>query len=255
MNLNLDNKVFIISGSSSGIGRGIAKGLLEEGAKVVLTGRKNLEKTFKTLSSAYPDRVISCGGDLNAPQTLEKMESEVIDKWSCIDGLVANAGAVKPVPDWNISDDDWDWYYEMNLKIATRFVTRFIPYLERTSGSIVFTGSIAGLEDIGAPLPYSASKIALTMYAKGLARQLSKQGIRVNTVAPGNIIFPGGNWDKKQQANPELIQKMLNDKVPMGRFGTPEDIANMVVFLLSEKANFITGSCFVVDGGQTNLVF
>ena len=113
--------------------------------------------------------------------------------------------------------------------------------------------SIAGIEDIGAPLPYSASKAALTMYSKGLAKKLAGDSIRVNTVAPGNITFPNGNWERRQKVDPKAVQKLLDEEVPQKRFGAPEDIGNMVAFLASEKAGFITGGCFVVDGGQTSL--
>ena len=255
MKLELDEKVFIVSGSSRGIGKGICQVLLGEGAFVVLTGRdiSSLKQANDEISRECPDRSIYVVGDLNENSTLEKLRSEVLERWSRIDGVIANAGAVKPVPDWDIQECDWQWYFKANFEIAFRFVTHFIPDLKDTKGNIVITSSIAGIEEIGAPLPYSSSKAALNMYAKGLASKLAEDGIRVNTVAPGNIIFPGGNWDLKSKKNPQDIQKMLRDKVPLQSFGDPSDIGNMVAFLLSSKAKFITGSCFVVDGGQSSL--
>jgi len=139
------------------------------------------------------------------------------------------------------------------LFIKLSLLNHLIPHLIKSSGNIVLTGSIAGIEEIGAPIPYSVSKAALTMYAKGLSKKLAEHHIRVNSIAPGNIIFKGGNWDKKNQNDPEGIQKMLKGKVPLKKFGTPEDIGNMVTFLLSERSGFITGSCVVIDGGQTEL--
>jgi 3-oxoacyl-[acyl-carrier protein] reductase len=255
MNLNLADKVFVVSGSSRGIGKGIAEVLLAEGARIILTGRDpvSLASTFDELHNKFSDRVLQCAGDLSEIEILKRVEKLVLQKWSQIDGVIANAGAVKPVAEWDIPEADWEWYFDANFNVAIRFVTQFIPHLKQTKGSIVFISSIAGVEDIGAPLPYSSSKAALTMYAKGLARKLARDRIRVNTVAPGNIIFPGGNWYEKQKANPEAIHRMLEEKVPLQQFGTPEDIGNMVAFLVSEKARFITGSCFVVDGGQTSL--
>ncbi|MBN2121137.1 MAG: SDR family oxidoreductase [Candidatus Omnitrophica bacterium] len=253
MRLGLEKKVFIVSGSSRGIGKGIAKILLEEGACVVLTGReeKSLKATFREFSSLFKGRLLEQAGDLNTTSTLKKLRQKVLKKWGRINGLVANAGGVKPVKELFISDSDFKWYFQANFELARRFVTYFIEDIKETKGAIVFISSIAGLEDVGAPLAYSAAKAALGVYAKGLSRRLAFEGIRVNTVAPGNILFAGGNWDKKQKANPEAVKKMLKEKVALRCFGSPEDIGNIVAFLLSERAGFITGSCFVVDGGQT----
>lgn len=255
MNLGLKNKTFIVSGSSRGIGLGIAKTLLNEGAKVFITGIDaiELDKTFSNLEKDYGGNVLSQSGDLNLPETLDRVENKIISEWGGVDGIVANAGAVKPVPDVMIDINDWQWYLNNNLLVAINFITKFIPHLTKSSGNIVLTGSIAGIEEIGAPIPYSVSKAALTMYAKGLSKKLAEHNVRVNSVAPGNIIFNGGNWYRKNQNDPEGVQRMLNEKVPLKKFGTPEDIGNLVAFLLSEKSSFITGSCVVIDGGQTEL--
>ena len=149
-------------------------------------------------------------------------------------------------------DEDWEWYFSSNFNVAVRFITYLIPHLKKTKGTITLINSMR-MKDIGAPLPYSSSKAAMAMYAKGLSRKLAEDRIRVNTVVPGNILFPGGNWDKKQKANPKMIREFLEAKVPLKQFGSPEDIGNIVAFVVSDKAKFITGSCFVVDGGQTTL--
>ena len=255
MKLDLVDKIYIVSGSSRGIGKGICQILLEEGASVVLSGRDevSLKQTNEEFCEEYPNRSIYVAGDINEKVTLEKIRLKVLDQYPRIDGIIANAGSVKPVPEWDIEENDWHWYFKANFEIAFRFITHFIPDLKASKGNIVIISSIAGIEEIGAPLPYSSSKAALSMYAKGLASKLAVEGIRVNTVAPGNIKFPGGNWDLKSKNNPANVQKILKDKVPLQSFGDPCDIGNMVAFLLSEKAKFITGSCFVVDGGQTSL--
>ena len=254
MNLNLHDKVFIISGSSRGIGKGIAETFLTEGAKVVLTGRREdcLDSTYIEFNDKFPRNVIRCVGDINNEHVLDEIEKTVLDEWLRIDGIVANAASIKPVGDWNIPEEDWNWYLTNNLKLAVCFVTKFVEHLKNTKGSIIIISSIAGIEEIGAPLPYSASKAALNMYSKGLAKKLARDHIRVNTIAPGNILFQDGNWDKKQKADSAAIQKMLDEKVPLNRFGSPEEIGCIAAFLSSEKAGFITGGCFVVDGGQTS---
>jgi 3-oxoacyl-[acyl-carrier protein] reductase len=256
MNLNLQKKVFIVSGSSQGIGKGIAKGLLEEGAHVVITGRdlEKLENCKQELAKTSIDcHVMAVPGDLNNEQVLSKIENEVLNKWGHINGVVANAGAIKSIETWNIPDEDWDWYFEANFKVAYRFVTKFIPSIIKTKGSIVFISSIAGIEEIGAPLPYSAAKSSISMYAKGLARILAKEEVRVNVVNPGNVLFDGGNWDRRLHNDPDATYTLIKNNVPMNDFASPADIAAATLFLLSEQAKFITGSSLSVDGGQTSL--
>jgi len=255
MKLFLEHKKYIVTGSSRGIGLGIAKTLLEEGASVMITGIDSAEvmDTFTQLNNEFSEKVMFQDGNLTDPIVITLLENKIIKEWGNIDGIIANAGAVKPVPDWDILTLDWDWYFQNNFEIAVGLVTMTIPYLIKTKGNIVFIGSIAGIEEIGAPLPYSTSKAALTMYSKGLSRKLAQYKIRVNTVAPGNIIFKDGNWDKKSKTDLASVNKMLEEKVPLKQFGTPEDIGNIVAFLLSEKAKFITGACIVIDGGQTSM--
>lgn len=255
MNLYLSDKVAVISGSSRGIGRGIAAALLQEGCRVVVTGRnaQDVESCEKDFSSLYPGKVMGFSGELSNERVLDDLAQNILSKWGKIDCLVANAGAVKPVEELDICSEDWQWYINSNFYVAVRLIRRFVPEVKKSRGSIVLISSIAGVEDIGAPLPYSAAKAALSMYAKGLARKLAVHQIRVNCIAPGNIIFPGGNWARKREADPEAVNALIESKVPLKRFGTPEEIGVACAFLLSEKSSFTTGACFVVDGGQTAL--
>ena len=140
----------------------------------------------------------------------------------------------------------------LNFRAAVTLIEAALPELLATKqGSIVAVGSIAGIESIGAPLAYGAAKAALTHYVAGLARLTGPSGVRVNTVAPGNVLFPGGAWAERLAGESANVQVMLDREVALARFGTPAEIAAAVAFLASDRASFITGSCLVVDGGQT----
>jgi 3-oxoacyl-[acyl-carrier protein] reductase len=141
---------------------------------------------------------------------------------------------------------------DLNFHGSRRITNAVLPsMLTRKSGSIVYISSIAGKEAIGAPIHYGVAKAALIAYVKSLARTLGSSNIRANVVCPGNIYFEGGTWDLKLKENENAVTQMLKDRVPLNRFARPEEIANLVVFLASERASFITGSCVVADGGQT----
>jgi 3-oxoacyl-[acyl-carrier protein] reductase len=254
MNLDLDNKVFVVSGSSRGIGFEIAKALAKENAHVLLTGRnmQELESAKVTLSEFGTGEVVYVHGDLNHSDVMSKIVDKIKNTWGYISGLVANAGATKPTSEWNINKEDWQWFMEANFGVARNFITPFIPDLIESKGSIVLIGSIAGIEEIGAPLPYSASKAALSMYAKGLARKLAADGVRVNVVNPGNVLFEGGNWAWRMNNDAEATKAFIAQNVPMNDFAKPSDISAITLFLLSHNARFITGSSIAVDGGQTS---
>jgi 3-oxoacyl-[acyl-carrier protein] reductase len=257
MNLDIKGKVVFITGSSRGIGLGITKILLEEDCKVIINGRnqERLNKTTNDLVNQYSGNILAVAGDVNEVAIIKKVKEKALERWGQLDGVVANAGAVKKIYEWDIPEKDWNWYFTNNFSVAYNAIQALVPLLTNSQGSIVTIGSIAGLEDVGAPLPYASSKAALLIYTKSLSRKLADKKIRVNMVSPGNILFPGGNWDKKQKSNPDNIHKMLQEKVPLEMFGSPEDIGNVVAFLLSSKARFITGTNIVVDGGQTNSMY
>jgi 3-oxoacyl-[acyl-carrier protein] reductase len=254
MDLGLAGKVVFVAGSSRGIGKGIARVFLDEGARVVLTGRdpQALRAARDALSTGREDRVATYCGDLASAEAIQDAHRQTMGRWGGVDVLVCNVGSGTGRAGWHLMAADWESIFEINLWSGIRLVEVFLPgMVEARRGGILFIGSIAGLESLGAPLPYSAAKAALEKYSKDLARQVAGYGIRVNTIAPGNVIFPGGSWQRKLDGDPAGVTSTIAREVPLARFGEPEEIGAAAAFLASDRASFITGACLVADGGQT----
>jgi 3-oxoacyl-[acyl-carrier protein] reductase len=154
------------------------------------------------------------------------------------------------VPPGSETHTEWTKILSTNLFSATNMIERTRPMLEKHRGNIVCISSICGIEALGAPVTYSAAKAALNAYIVGVAKTFGKAGIRINGVAPGNILHPGSVWQRRLEADKSGTEAMLQREVALGRLGTPEDVANMCLFLASDRAAFVTGSVFVADGGQ-----
>lgn len=255
MDLRLVDRVAYVAGSSRGIGFAIAQTFLEEGARVVLSGRdqSSLDKAMEAFAQAHGShRVLSFCGDLADPHFSALTLQQTADHFGRIDCLVANVGAGTDVSGWDVSSEEWQRVFMANFWISQRLAHQAIPWLLAAGGgNIIFISSLAGVEEIGAPVSYATTKGALNVFAKSLARMLGPLGIRVNVIAPGNIIFPESRWEAKLAARREEITAMIHHEVPLGRFGAPKEIADAVVFLASERASFITGACLLVDGGQS----
>ena len=256
MDLRLKDQVVFVAGSSRGIGRAIAAALLDEGARVVLTGRDaaSLDATRAQLEeSAGVERVIAIAGDFADAAVIAAAFEQTIKRFGRIDHLIANLGTGRGEPGWDQADEEWTRLFEENFFASTRLTQGVLPYLlgNAEGGSVLYISSIVAVEATRAPLPYSAAKAALNNYAKNLARQLGPQNVRVNTIAPGNIFFEGGSWERRLDSGREAVEQMLQAEVPQQRFGTPEEIASLACYLCSPLAGFATGSCYVMDGGQT----
>ena len=249
MDLELKGKNALITGSSKGIGYAIATLLHKEGCNVTINGRNN--ETLKKTITTFNERIHSCAADVTKVDDCHTLIKETINKWGSIDIIVCNVGSGTSVKPGDENFEEWQKVFLNNFYSAVNVIEAAKNELSKSGGSIVCISSIAGMESTGAPVTYSVSKSALNAYVKNISKPLAKLGIRINAVIPGNIIFEGSVWTKKLSENPQDVEKMLKNEVAMQRFGKPQEIANFVAFLCSEKSSFATGSLFVVDGGQT----
>jgi len=250
VNLNLEGRVVLVGGASRGIGLAIATAFIQEGCQVILTARNSdgLGAAVDILGSQAFAEVV----DLSDPRACEALTCAIERLYGRLDVMVANAGSGTSVRPGQETSDEWQRVIQQNLFTATNLIAASRPLMARGGGgAMVCVSSICGREALGAPVTYSAAKAALEATINGLSRPFAQDQIRLNGVAPGNILFPGGSWENKLQEDPIGVSAMLARDVPRGDFGTPQDVANAVVFLASDRAAFITGAVLVVDGGQT----
>jgi 3-oxoacyl-[acyl-carrier protein] reductase len=255
MDLNLRDNAVLVTGGSRGIGRGIAEAFLDEGAKVVIGGRNadDLDTAGGELTEKFGDgRIVTFRGDLAKPGGIRGVLEFTKSNFGHPSTIVATVGTGKFPPGLDTNEDNWQAAFEANFWSASRLINAAVPtMIERGEGNIILIGSIAGLESIGAPIAYSVAKTAMASLCKNVAREAGSSGIRINMIAPGNIMFPGGIWDRKTQENAAEVTSYIDTEVPMKRLGTVEEIADLAVFLASSRARFVTGACIVADGGQT----
>ena len=257
MNLYLNNKKTLITGASKGVGLAIAKGFLKEGAKTCLVSRGSdaLFENQKILQDLYGlENIFACTCDCTNVESLNILKNEIENKWNGLDIVVVNVGDGRSVPDSLPDDEHWQKVWTSNFESALQTARTFLPMLNESQGALLFISSIAGVEAFGAPTDYSTAKAAIIALAKNMARKLAPN-VRVNVIAPGNVYFEGGSWDKKIQQDEKRIDEIIKSTVPMNRFATPQEIADSAVFLCSARASFITGATLVIDGGQTVGVF
>ncbi|WP_240375781.1 SDR family NAD(P)-dependent oxidoreductase [Bacillus piscicola] len=250
MDLGLQNKNVLITGGSRGIGKGIASAFLEEGAEVTVIARskESLQEAKKELKQVH-----TIQADLLHAADREAAFQAYQEKAGSIDVLINNVGGSNGGLISETSLQEFEEAMHLNYFSAVHFSKLAFPFMKKQqSGSIVNISSIYGRES-GGKATYNNAKAAMISFTKALANEAFSDGVRVNSVAPGAILHPEGNWQKRLEEDPERIQAFVRREIPGGRFGKVEEVANVVVFLASNKASWVTGACINVDGGQAKM--
>jgi len=242
----LDGKVALITGGNSGIGLATAKRFVDEGAYVFITGRREAE-----LSGAVKDigkNVTAVQGDVSNLGDLERLFAQIKRDKGKLDIIFANAGVARYAPLGSITEEFYDSIFNINVKGVLFTVQKALPLLP-DGASIILSASIVGSKGLAANSVYSATKAAVRSFARTWTTDLKDRHIRVNAVSPGSTDTPGLSDLLASSEIGEQRRKMISSTVPLGRFGTPDEIAKAVVFLASDDASYITGTELFVDGG------
>ncbi len=241
----LKDQVALITGSTRGIGKEIAVAFAKEGATVVICGT-NIQRVDQVTAELKSKglKALGCSCDVTKSEIVEEMVNKILDNLKSIDILVNNAGITSDNLLLRMKDSDWDNVMNVNLKgtfNCTKAVTR--PMLKAKKGKIINMASVIGLTGNAGQANYAATKAGIIGFTKSVARELASRGITVNAVAPGYI-----QTEMTSKLNEKTRSEILKN-IPLNKFGTPEDVANVCVFLASGEADYITGQTIIVDGG------
>jgi 3-oxoacyl-[acyl-carrier protein] reductase len=254
MDLELTGKVAIVTGGSRGLGLASATALAAEGCRVAICarGEATLMESAAALQRAAgaDDRVLPIVGDVSSASDVERIVARTLETFGRLDILVNNVGLARGATIVDTTDAEWQEAFDQTLFPAIRMSRLAVPHMRRQGGgSIVMIASIWGRES-GGRMTYNAVKAAEISLAKSMAQQLARDNIRVNSVAPGSILFPGGSWHKRQQDDPKGIADFVLRELPFGRFGRASEVGDVVAFLVSPRASWISGASVPVDGCQ-----
>jgi 3-oxoacyl-[acyl-carrier protein] reductase len=257
MDLDLKDKVAVVTGSSKGLGLGSARALIAEGCRVTICARgeaalASAAAELTALAGSNGEaRLLAVTADLSTVAGVETVFARTVETFGGLDILVNNVGVARGAGITDTSDAEWQASLDQTLFPAVRASRLAVPLMRRRGGgAIVMIASIWGRES-GGRMTYNAVKAAEISLAKAMAQQLARDNIRVNSVAPGSIRFPGGSWDRRVLEDPEGMADFVRRELPFGRFGRPEEVGAVVAFLASARASWISGASVTVDGCQS----
>jgi 3-oxoacyl-[acyl-carrier protein] reductase len=249
VDLRVEGKVALVTGGSRGIGRAIAGRLAAEGCRIGICGR-DADALSEAATDLAPADVFTSVCDVTTSGEVERFVDAAAAAFDGVDLLVANVGGTVGGDLLDSTPEDWIRTFELNTGHAVRAIRAAVPHLrERAGGSIVLISSVSGTK-ASPRAQYGAAKAAEIYAASAFARELAPYGIRVNSVSPGSILFPGGGWENYAKNNPESFAEFLERDLPAHRLGTVDEVADVVTFLLSERASWVNGTDVAVDGAQ-----
>ena len=255
MDLGLGDKIAIVTGSSRGLGLASARALVAEGCRVCICarGEERLAEAAVEVEAAAkkPGMVTAVQADVSIQAGVELVIERTVDAFGGLDILVNNVGRAAGTDILQTTDAEWQAALDETLFPAIRASRLAIPHMKaRGGGVILMIASIWGRES-GGRMTYNAVKAAEISLGKAMAQQLAPMNIRVNSVAPGSIMFPGGSWHKRQQAEPQFMADFIKRDLPFGRLGRADEVGNVVAFLASPRASWVSGASVTVDGCQS----
>ena len=255
MDLGLTDKVAIVTGSSRGLGLAAARALVAEGCRVCICARgaeQLAEAAIEVEASAKrPNMVMAVQADVSTPAGVDLVIARTLEGFGGLDILVNNVGRAAGNDILNTSDAEWQAAFDETLFPAIRASRAAAPHMKaRGGGAIIMIASIWGRES-GGRMTYNAVKAAEISLAKAMSQQLAPLNIRVNSIAPGSILFAGGSWHKRQQADPAGIAAFIKRDLPFGRMGRADEVGSVVAFVASQRASWVSGACITVDGCQS----
>lgn len=257
MDLGLRGKVAIVAASSKGMGKATAMGLAAEGARVTMLARTatDLEKAARKVIEQCHAEVLAIPADVTSSEDVKRIVRDTVARWGTVNILVNNAGGPTPGVFDEVDDTKWQSAFELNLLSTVRLVREVLPHMRKAGG-----GAIINLQSTSVKMPIDTLILSNSIrpgvigLAKSLSRELAKDKIRVNTVLPGIIMTDRQRemltvWSQKQGKSFDEMKRLREQEIPLGRMGDPEEVANMIVFLASDRARYVTGVTVQVDGG------
>lgn len=246
MDYGIEGMVALVTAATKGIGLGIAQALAREGARVAVVARTEADVTRVAESIGG----LGVAADVLNAADCRRVVAQIESSLGPIDILINNYGARAGTSWQDTTATEFSKAFEGNLGVSARMTELVLPQMiQRGWGRIVVISSVYGREWGGAPA-YNAAKAAENSFVKSLAREVASQGVTVNAVAPGSILWEGGGWHRRQQSDPQGIAEFVRQEMPLGRFGSVEEVASVVAFVCSRQASLVTGACIAVDGGQ-----